>query len=151
MPFTCATLKVETADGRNFSLLESVRYWTFIHGHPELIVMPEGTTSDGGSIPQECWSLPGFAPFGMLWKAYYLHDFLYQGKDPILWTWPRLDCDRILMEAMENAGAGGLHREAIYRCVREFGQEAFDADRKAAYASRVDLKGFGSPLPSPPS
>lgn len=125
MPFTVTQFKVETADGRNVRLLEPVTYYTNVRGRLEPITLPAGTESDGGSIPHECWSIPGFAPFGTAWRGFVVHDFLYRQSD-----WPREDCDKVLLEAMTNLGVDKAHRLAIYNAVRLFGGSAFEEDKK---------------------
>ncbi len=124
MPFTTGDFKVTTGNGRDFILLEPVTYVTSVHGFLEKIEVPSGAASDGASIPSEAWSIPGFAPFGVHWKAAFVHDYLYRQTD-----WSREDCDKVFLEAMVNAGVDTLHAQAIYEAVRAFGQSAFDKDR----------------------
>ena len=129
MPWTTTNFKVSTADGRNFTLLSPVDYWTNIHGQLEQLTIPAGTESDGASIPELCWIVPGYAPFGLHWSAAVLHDALYRGKLEMLWT--RLECDDIFFEAMISSGVDDVHAKTIFKAVRLFGQAAFDRDRNA--------------------
>ena len=130
MPFTTGPVKVETQDGRRFKLLEPVVYVTFVRGDPFKIVLPTGMETDGASIPQACWAIPGFQPFGAHWKAAVVHDGGYQG----VWgtDWSREEVDAVFLEAMSGLGVDLAHRTAIHRAVREFGQAAFDLDREIA-------------------
>ena len=128
MPFTLKYFRTESEDGRNFRLLEGVPYYTAVRGKLEKVFLPVGSTSDGASTPEAVWSIPGFQPFGLVWKPAWVHDGGYRGT----WEtegepWTRQDVDKLLLEAMENAGIDKLHREAIYEAVRKFGQPAWDA------------------------
>jgi hypothetical protein len=130
MPWKTTNLIVEGCDGRNWTLKEPSIYWTNVRGFLVKLELPVGTTSDGASIPEACWAIPGFQPFGLHWKAAFLHDALYHGVFGDHWS--RLDCDDIFLEAMVNAGVDTVHREAIYHAVRKFGQAAFEQGRKSA-------------------
>ena len=129
MPWTSTEFQVSTSDGRNFTLLSPVAYFTNIHDCLEKLVIPEGTESDGASIPELCWIIPGFAPFGLHWRAAVLHDALYRGG--LGFMWKREECDGIFLEAMISSGVELNHANTIYNAVREFGQAAFDRDRNA--------------------
>jgi hypothetical protein len=117
--FSTDTLKVETADGHNVVLLESFSYET---KSGEVITVPMGTKSDGASTPKSIWNL--IPPFGVYWKATFLHDYLYRNTERT-----RGECDSILLEAMEVLGTPLLERDTIYKAVAEFGNMAFQKDR----------------------
>ena len=138
MPFTTSGCEIWSKDGLNGRSLTEVRYWTNVHGFLELIILPIGSWSDGGSMPEEVWGIPGFAPFGDGWMGYRLHDGGYRGdaeteKDGIRvkLAWDRETWDKILLEALENLGIDKIHRETIYICVRKCGQPAWDKDHSA--------------------
>ena len=119
--FSTPTLKVETEDGRNFTLLAK---FTFTRPNGEVIVVPMGAQSDGASTPQAMWNL--LPPFGVYWKAAFLHDYLYRYTQR-----PKDECDMILKEAMEALGVSWLDRDSIYDGVVIGGESAFNEDRKA--------------------
>jgi len=120
MPFPRPDLAVRTSDGRNVTLLEPLVY---VHGDGIVTTIPAGSTSDGASTPQLSWSL-GFSPFGIGWRAFVLHDFLYRK------TWlPRDYCDASLLEALLELGEPNA--QIIYDAVRLGGRFAFNADRDA--------------------
>lgn len=128
MPWFTTNFAVTTSDGRHFTLSLPVVYWTNIHkDHLDQLTIPAGTESDGASIPELCWIIPGFAPFGLHWRAAVLHDALYRGKLGLQWT--RQECDDIFYEAMISSGVDDVHARTIYNAVREFGQASFDKDR----------------------
>lgn len=112
-------VQCETDDGRNITLTAPYSYTT---NSGEVITMPVGTDSDGGSIPRPLWSI--LPPFGNAWKAFVLHDYLYRHTQK-----PKQECDHILLEAMESLGVCEEKAMAIYIGVKEGGQEAFDQDR----------------------
>lgn len=120
MPFQTSSLAVRTSDGRNVTLLEPLIY---THDDGIVTTIPAGSTSDGASTPQLVWSL-GFTPFGIGWRAFVLHDYLYRQ------TWlPRDYCDGALLEALKSLGA--MDAQIIYDAVRVGGEMAFNADRAA--------------------
>lgn len=136
MPFKQRTLKVETHDGHNITLLEPLVYVTEAG---ETITIPAGAESDGASTPQVIWNqLP---PFGTYWLATVLHDFLYR-----LSSKTQLECDDLLFEAMCSLGVSKFAREAIYAGVRVGGKGAFDQDRREQDAAAV----FGGLHPEKP-
>jgi hypothetical protein len=114
-------LKVSTADGRNFVLLEEFSYRA---NSGEVITVPVGATSDGASTPPEIW--PTIPPFGRYWKAAFLHDYLYRCTQR-----PKAECDGLFKEAMVSLGVNGIEADIIYAGVDLLGQRSFDADRAA--------------------
>ena len=127
MPFKVSTFRTDSADGRNFVLAVEAVCWTDVRRVFERVVLPVGSTSDGGSIPEFLWSIPGFQPFGEFWRWYWLHDGLYRGEaitENAPWT--REDADRLLLQGMQATAMPLTLQEAIYRAVRDFGQPAWD-------------------------
>jgi hypothetical protein len=137
--FEKPTLKIETSDGRNVTLLEVLRYTT---KSGELIEAPIGTSSDGASTPKWMWNL--IPPFGSYWLAAVLHDYLYR-----LTQKPKDYCDDIILEAMESLGVDLILREAIYEGVHLAGDIAFNDDRRVKlklYLGDLAFKMAQSPL-----
>lgn len=125
MGFAQPYLDVRSSDGRNFILLADN---TFTAESGEVIELPKGAGSDGASTPPFIWAI--IPPFGLYWMAAYLHDYLYrytqQAKD---------FCDRMFLEAMKALGVPELERLTMYEAVKEAGESAFSADRKAQAAT----------------
>lgn|SRR5574337_169544 len=120
MPFAKPTLKVETGDGRFFTLLEPLIYTT---NAGEVITVPIGCTTDGASTPKAIWNV--IPPFGTYWLAAVLHDYLYRVTNR-----PKFECDNLLLEAMVSLRVDEALRNAIYDGVHLGGQISFDEDRK---------------------
>ena len=112
-----------------------------------MVYLQAGCTSDGGSIASILWSLPGYQPFGPLWKWYFAHDAFYRGlmldKDRKPALWERDICDKVLLEGAANTAADSFHRLTIYNAVRALGQSAFDKDR-AEYFERQSALAAGN-------
>lgn len=136
MGFSSEYLEVASSDGRNFTLLKEVVY-TAADG--TVYIMPVGATSDGASTPSIVWPL--IPPFGIYWKAAFLHDCAYRntlGVDDkskanpqiIPANLPKCDCDALLCEAMESLGVGKTRIDEIYEAVVVAGTSSFDSDRK---------------------
>ena len=141
MPFITPYFTVRTKDGRNSVIVPPLpRYGTQVRGPLEVLEVPEGAATDGGSIPGICWSVPGFQPFGeCTWPGYVFHDAAYKQKlyvitrdgTRMLVNFTRQQCDDLLLEIMLWLGEDYVHAYTIYNAVREFGQAAFDRDRNA--------------------
>lgn len=113
--FSTEKLKVETADGRVFSLLES---FTYTRKDGVVITVPAGSESNGASTPRLLWRI--LPPFGTYWKAAYLHDRLYESGD-----YDKDFCDETFLEAMESCGTAGAVATPIYQGVHVFGWPAW--------------------------
>ena len=120
MPFLADSVAVQTADGRNFRLLEPLVYVSPEHGSTATV--PAGFESDGASTPQAVWQL--VPPFGQYFRAAVLHDWLY--RETYL---PREYCDLVFLEAMTALGVPAPVRETIHSAVRLGGAAAFERDR----------------------
>jgi hypothetical protein len=106
--FSVGNLKVETADGKSFTLLEP---FLFVRPNGEVIPVPAGAKSDGASTPSALWiTLP---PFGAYWRAAFLHDHLY----------------RETMLPMESLGVRWDDLNTLYEGVHLFGWSSFKEDR----------------------
>jgi len=123
--FSTDKLKVETADGRNMTLLEA---FTFTRKDGCVITVPAGSTSDGASTPAAMW--PTLPPFGTYWKAAVLHDYLYRDSGV-----PKNFCDETFQQAMEALGVSEFEEQTLYQGVHLLGGESFEEDRKEARAN----------------
>jgi hypothetical protein len=138
--------KVSSVDGRNFVLLADVFY---LSAGGRRYCLPAGASSDGASTPREVWPL--LPPFGQYWPAAYLHDAAYRNT-LLVWNgfplapgqagrtdlpsggWvraalPKVNCDALLLEALESLGVGLVERRTIYEGVVAGGTGSFDRDR----------------------
>jgi hypothetical protein len=61
-----------------------------------------------------------------------VHDYLYWRQDCT-----RAQADNILAIAMKEAGVSLLERKIIYEAVRQFGQSAWDENRRARQAGMI--------------
>lgn len=138
---------VSTVDGRNFIVRQPVVYVTKAG---TIYRIPVGATTDGASTPRGTWNL--YPPFGPYWNAAVLHDAAYQntlekgtpgatgeesGPDTFSWAKANLekpDCDALLLEACELTQVDWLQRKIIFDAVKDFGETAYENDRKRAAA-----------------
>ena len=115
--FNRGSLRVETHDGLNVILLESLIYHA---RNGESFTIPLGTTSDGPSIP--LWAQL-FIRATVCWLPGVFHDGLYR-----ILRLPRAQCDALLLESMQVMGIPAMDAEIIFHVVRLFGAHAYRAD-----------------------
>ena len=139
---------VSTVDGRNFIVRQPVVYVTKAG---TIYRIPVGATTDGASTPRGTWNL--YPPFGPYWNAAVLHDAAYQNTlekavagltidnaaDAADCQWSKAnlekpDCDALLLEACELTQVDWLQRKIIFDAVKDFGETAYENDRKRAAA-----------------
>lgn len=128
---TCLT--VSTGDGRNCTLLEPL---TFVRKDGSMIRIRAGATTDGASTPPELWVVE--PPFGKRWFSYIIHDGAYRNTLELLradHTWIPItlneeQANELLRECMESQGSTFEEREAFFLALNEFGEKAFEEDRK---------------------
>lgn len=128
MPFTATEFKTSTSDGHIHTLLEPTYYIRPSTG--ETIVIPAGATSDGASIPRAVWNI--LPPFGVYWRAAFLHDYLYRKGDRV-----KRECDYIFKEAMEDSGVPSFIIDVLYEGVSIGGGWSFTDDRKMQLISQL--------------
>lgn len=116
--FQSETVKAETADGRNFTLLEPLVY---VDRAGVIIRIPVGTHTDGASTPAFLW--PTVPPFGPHWRATILHDYFYR----VLRN-PKDQADELLLEAMQLSGVSIILAKIIYEGVKLGGARSYAAD-----------------------
>lgn len=115
-------------DGKTWKTLEAFDYDIGKIGGQKIIV-PAGTLTDFGSVPQVLWSL--ISPIGKATRPFVLHDFLYKKQQ-----FSRAFSDFILLEALGVVGEPWLKRRAIYYGVRSGGWIAWSAHKKANEAKK---------------
>jgi hypothetical protein len=101
---------------RVFQLTASYRYLSSLGE----VRVPEGTLTDGASIPEVFWSI--LYPFGPWFPAAVVHDFLYSPANKIF---TRDESDSIFLEAMYHVGVPWHKRHLIHAAVRAFGWKSF--------------------------
>ena len=119
--FVPDTFVVTTIDGHNFTMVGDVNYMA---SDGTIILIPDGTKSDGASTPACMWNI--IPPFGTYWRAAFLHDYLYRCTKI-----PKEQCDLIFKEAMLECCTNLIEVETIYNAVKLLGVEAFRKDRNA--------------------
>ena len=126
--FQKSYVDLRTTNGRDASLLSPIIFKRPDEVGGGIITMPTGSRTDGASTPAMVWSL-GLAPFGSYYISCVLHDGCYRGITiPKIET--REEADLILWEALVSQGVHDTEAKTIYNAVRQFGQSAWDQDRK---------------------
>ena len=123
------------ADGSNWMLQspliqeigKNIRYF---------VIVPRGFVTDFASIPQPLQILHASVSIGRYGNAAVVHDYLYWRQDCT-----REQSDHILAIAMMEAGVSFLERQLIYQSVRQFGQSAWDGNRRAREAGLIRTVG----------
>ena len=120
---------------RLYRLWSSYFYqWDLPSGATMRIIVPEGFTYDGATVPRLFWTLSGLYPDGLIRAAALVHDWIYvhKGRPPqgsvqqIMnpgWTdisgkWSRKDCDKLFRRMMIESGMDKKHTEMAYLAVR---------------------------------
>lgn len=87
------------------------------------IIIDEGFTWDGASIPRWVWSFAGIYPGGRMVGPSLVHDYLYQTalKKPH-GDYTRKEADRLFRYLMRLAGFGRIKARRAYIAVRWFGR-----------------------------
>lgn len=108
-----AEVKIQAVHGKPgfWRTLDEVDY---IRPGGELIKVPVGFITDFASVPQALWAI--LPPFGRYTAAAILHDFEYWRQSR-----PRVDADRIFLEAMIELNVRRWKRASMHRAVRVFG------------------------------
>lgn len=158
--FMRSSLNVQTADGRNFTLLEEL---IFARRDGTKLRVPIGATTDGMSIPATIRAaIPPadeIARKGFL--SGVLHDGGYRGSLEILTphgNWMRLPlascdeefCDDLIKEALESQGINRLESVEVWLALRACGWRAFDSDRQVAGSQCAPPAGREKPAVASP-
>ncbi len=104
---------VDLENGRNFKLLEPLRYIDPVGAVWEARA---GLVVDGASIPRPLWSIVGSPYTGLYRRAAVIHDFYctYNYRQ-----WERVH--RVFYDAMRTAGVGPVQAALMYYAVWRFG------------------------------
>ena len=82
-----------------------------------LLICQPGAESDGASIPELFWSIPGYNPFeGDTLPAAFAHDQLYGGE-----LCDRATADGVLFDLLRANGVSWLRANNYWLAVRAFG------------------------------
>ncbi|HEY0243445.1 MAG TPA: DUF1353 domain-containing protein [Gemmatimonadaceae bacterium] len=102
-----------------------------------VIIVPRGFVTDFASIPKPLQMLRGLLPTTERYgTAALIHDYLYWRQDCT-----REQSDDIMEIAMMETGVPLLERRIIREGVRQFGQSAWDANRRARESGLVKIVG----------
>jgi hypothetical protein len=113
------------ADGSNW-MLESPLIHEIGKNSPYIVIVPRGFVTDFASIPKPLQILRGSLPSaGRYGNAAVVHDYLYWRQDCT-----REQSDNIMEIAMMEAGVSLLERKLIHEGVRQFGQSAWDGNKR---------------------
>lgn len=133
MPFVRAF-----ADGADW-MLQSPLIHEIRKNSPYVVIVPRGFVTDFASIPKPLQVLRGLLPttdrYG---TAALVHDYLYWRQDCT-----REESDNIMAMAMTDAGVPLLERRIIHEGVRQFGQSAWDENKRVRQAGLI--RTVGSP------
>jgi hypothetical protein len=124
-------------DGAHWMLQSPLIHETGKNTPYRVIVVPRGFVTDFASIPRPLQVLRGLLPtterYGI---AALVHDYLYWRQDCT-----REQSDNIMEQAMMEAGVPLLERRIIREGVRQFGQSAWEANRRARAAGLIKTAG----------
>ena len=102
-----------------------------------VVIVPRGFITDFASIPQPLRVLRDLLPstdrYGI---PALVHDYLYWRQDCT-----REQADNIMEIAMMEAGVSLLERKVIHEGLRQFGQSAWDANRRARESGLIKTVG----------
>jgi hypothetical protein len=131
------------ADGSNW-MLQSPLIQEFGKDGAYLIIVPRGFVTDFASVPQPLQMLRGVRTVADRYaNAALVHDYLYWTQDCT-----REQADRIMELALKESGISFLERKLIFEGLRQFGQSAWDAHRKARQTGLI--KTVGAPYDEVP-
>lgn len=123
-------------DGRTWELTSNM-YIRFANGRVGFeLVIPEGFTTDGGSVPRIAWSAVN--PMGKSLAAFIVHDALYSGE-----LLSKADCDNVMRDIQKWLGESYMKRQACYRAVKWFGWTVWNKHDKnlvKAYKKKMTIK-----------
>ena len=124
--------------GKLWELTKSFDYHVGSEDSDEVITVPAGFRSDGGSVPPFAWPIVGH-PLDEFAAAAFVHDWLYQHPDAgAAKKRKRRRCDQIFLEGLIVLEIGWLRRTTMYSLVRSFGWRAWNKYRALeAKAARV--------------
>jgi hypothetical protein len=124
------------ADGSNW-MLESPLIHEIGKDSPYIVIVPRGFVTDFASVPKPLQILRGSLPIAQRYgSATVVHDYLYWRQDCT-----REQSDNILEIAMMEAGVSLLERKLIHEGVRQFGQSAWDANKRDRQAGLMKTVG----------
>ena len=123
------------ADGSNW-MLQSPLIHEIGKNNRYIVIVPRGFVTDFASLPQPLQILHASVSIGRYGNAAVVHDYLYWRHDCT-----REQSDNILAIAMMEAGVSFLERQLIYQSVRQFGQSAWDGNRRARESGLIRTVG----------
>lgn len=124
------------ADGANW-MLSSPLIYRVGKKPSSIVIVPRGFITDFASIPQPLRVLRDLLPSTERYGVPALvHDYLYWRQDCT-----RDQADNIMEIAMMEAGVSLIERKVIHEGLRQFGQSAWDANRRARQSGLIKTLG----------
>jgi len=107
---------MEAISETEYVLLEDYSY-TF---NNTVITVKAGTISDLASVPKLFWNI--IPRDGLASGPAFIHDYLYTNRNGLkFFGWNRATCDKVLLQALLDAGANKTKAYTMYYAVRTFG------------------------------
>lgn len=124
------------ADGANW-MLQSPLIYQIGQNPADVVIVPRGFITDFASVPQPLRALRDLMPstdrYGI---PSLVHDYLYWRQDCT-----REQADNIMEIALKEAGVSLLERRVVHEGIREFGQSAWDENKRARESGLVRTVG----------
>ncbi|HEX6576103.1 MAG TPA: DUF1353 domain-containing protein [Gemmatimonadaceae bacterium] len=124
------------ADGANW-MLQSPLIYQIGKNSAAIVIVPRGFVTDFASLPQPLRALRDLMPstdrYGI---PALVHDYLYWRQDCT-----RDQADDIMEIALKDAGVSLLERKVVHEGLRQFGQSAWDGNRRARESGLVRTVG----------
>lgn len=124
------------ADGANW-MLQSPLIYQIGQNPAHIVIVPRGFITDFASVPQPLRALRDLMPstdrYGI---PSLVHDYLYWRQDCT-----REQADNIMEIALKDAGVSVIERKLVREGVRQFGQSAWDANKRARESGLVRTVG----------
>ncbi len=124
------------ADGENW-MLQSPLIYQIARNPANIVIVPRGFVTDFASIPQPFKALRDLMPSTERYGIPALvHDYLYWRQDCT-----REEADNIMEIALKEAGVSLIERRVVHEGLRQFGQSAWDANRRARESGLIRTVG----------
>lgn len=123
---SCTTIRLEKppllspfGDGTQWIVWEDMEFVVELNDKSRAsIVVPRGFVTDLASTPRSLWEL--YPPFGKYLSASILHDYLYWRQ-----TCKREEADKIIYQAMRDAGVKQETQTAFFDALDKWGKKAY--------------------------
>lgn len=124
------------ADGANW-MLQSPLIYQIGQNPADVVIVPRGFITDFASVPQPLRALRDLMPstdrYGI---PSLVHDYLYWRQDCT-----RDQADNIMEIALKEAGVSLVERKVVHEGIRQFGQSAWDENKRSRESGLVRTVG----------